>query len=497
MAVYRLSAKVIGRNAGRSVTAAAAYRAGECIEDERTGLAHDYRRRTGVEHVEILAPDNAPEWMRDRAKLWNAVELIEKRKDAQLARELQLALPCELDASQNLALVRGFVREQCVAHGMVADIAIHSPDREGDERNWHAHVLLTMRDLLGDGFGKKNRAWNESARLEDWREKWAEYQNRALERAGSKERVDHRSLEARGIDREAEPKLGPHASEMERRGKASDRGDERRAVWRRNQRREQLERRAEVIDLAAEREKRRAEAVLTREQAEAERIERDALAGIAAEEARHRDEAQRPRLLDPNARPLSVSRRAFEEQKHAAALSPEAFKAWAREKRQNLARAGEHRLVVMQLRHARERRDLADRLDLVYGPRLAEDRAALHRLEERIARGGFFYRLTRARRDRESAEALRANIADAQARRREQERPLEIRQEDEARAIEREQRNAAERLDKRLAVLEQKAVREPANDRKPAETTLERIRRERLAAQENDRQAGRDFDMER
>jgi len=162
MAIYRLSAQVISRSAGRSATAAAAYRAGVLIEDRRTGQAHDYERRSGVVHAEILAPENMPTWMMDREALWNAVEAVEKRKDAQLSREVQLALPHELDAAERLALVQDYVRQAFVAHGMVADIAIHAPHRQGDYRNWHAHVMLTMRAITVEGFGKKERAWNES-----------------------------------------------------------------------------------------------------------------------------------------------------------------------------------------------------------------------------------------------------------------------------------------------------------------------------------------------
>lgn len=223
VATYRLSAQVIGRSSGRSATAAAAYRAGVEIVDERTGLVHDYTRREGVEAVFIVAPESAPEWASDRSALWNAVEAVEKRKDAQLAREVQLSLPHELDAGQRRALVEGFVREQWTQAGMVADVALHAPDRDGDERNHHAHVMLTLREIGPDGFGPKNREWNRTERLEGWREAWAEHANRALERAGVAERIDHRSLTAQrveavaeldavradALDRMPEPKLGP------------------------------------------------------------------------------------------------------------------------------------------------------------------------------------------------------------------------------------------------------------------------------------------------
>lgn len=175
----------------------AAYRAGVLLKDERRGVEADYRRRRGVVHAEILAPDDAVAWLYDRATLWNAVELMEKRKDAQLAREINMALPHELTGDARLELVRTFVREQFVSLGMVADFAIHAPvPKNGDDpRNHHVHVLLTMRQAGGGGLRRvKTREWNSDAMLAGWRKAWAEYQNEALGRAGYQTRVDHRSL---------------------------------------------------------------------------------------------------------------------------------------------------------------------------------------------------------------------------------------------------------------------------------------------------------------
>lgn len=220
MAIYHFAAQVISRSAGRSATAAAAYRAGERIHDERTGQTFDYGKKSGVEHTGIMAPANAPDWVHDRAKLWNAVEHGEKRKDAQVCREIEMALPVELNNEQQLELVRGFVKQRFVRAGMVADIAIHRPKQE----NPHCHVLLTMRDIGPDGFGQKNRSWNDKQLLETWREQWAEHTNRALERAGHSARVDHRTLEAQGIDRVPQIHIGPKTPEMERRGIRTERG---------------------------------------------------------------------------------------------------------------------------------------------------------------------------------------------------------------------------------------------------------------------------------
>jgi hypothetical protein len=257
MAIFRFSATVVKRSAGRSATAAAAYRSGEELHDRRIDRVFDYTRRRGVLHAEILVPENTPDWMSDRAQLWNAVEIAEKRKDAQLAREVLVSLPHELTQEQRLDLVRDFVREEFVARGMIADLTVHTPDRKGDERNHHAHVMLTMREITGEGFGKKARDWNATEELEQWRAAWADAVNRTLEKYGHEARVDHRSLEAQDLDREPEPKLGPVATEMEREGRPSHAGDDRRAARDRNRRREELKVEmarvsAELYDLAAE-----------------------------------------------------------------------------------------------------------------------------------------------------------------------------------------------------------------------------------------------------
>ncbi|WP_081791459.1 MobQ family relaxase, partial [Paracoccus yeei] len=147
-----------------------------------------------------LAPEDAPDWVQDRAALWNAVEATETRKNSQVAREIRVALPHELDHAQRVELVREFCQREFVNRGMVADIALHAPGREGDERNHHAHILLTTREIGPEGFTTKNRDWNAKELLEGWREAWAQDTNRALERCGAHERVDHRTLEAQRIE---------------------------------------------------------------------------------------------------------------------------------------------------------------------------------------------------------------------------------------------------------------------------------------------------------
>jgi hypothetical protein len=230
MAQYHFAAALVCRSKGQSAVAAAAYRAGARLDDERLGKTFDYTRRRGVLHSEILAPENAPDWMRDRKQLWNAVEKAEKRKDSQLARSLDIALPHELTPEQNLKLVRAFVRAEFVDRGMIADVALHAPGRKGDDRNVHAHILLTTREIAGPAFGPKARDWNSKQELQQWRESWAGHANRILEREGFEERIDHRSLLDQGIDREPTTHVGPAGKEMEGRGDASDRAQRNRDI---------------------------------------------------------------------------------------------------------------------------------------------------------------------------------------------------------------------------------------------------------------------------
>lgn len=215
---YYLDVKMVARSAGQSAVAAAAYRAGERLQDDRYGKTHDYTRKA-VEYREIIAQDHAPDFIHDRESLWNAVERSEKRKDAQLAREVVVSLPRELSKHVQIDLVRRFVQDHFVTLGMVADFAIHAPKASDGNANPHAHILLTLRNLDTEGFGKKNRDWNTALFTKDDRVKdkspllvlrasWAEYVNRALNDSGSETRVDHRSHAERGLQKIPEPKLG-------------------------------------------------------------------------------------------------------------------------------------------------------------------------------------------------------------------------------------------------------------------------------------------------
>jgi MobA/MobL family len=227
VATYHLSCKAIGRSAGRSATGAAAYRAAERIHDARTGETHDYRRKRGVEHRELVLPSNAPAWARKREPLWNAAESAERRKNSTVAREFEIALPMELSAAQRRALAVGFANELVRRHGFAADVAIHLPHRSGDTRNHHAHILCSTRRLTPAGFADKTRELDDqrSGEIARWRERWAELQNEYLRSHGHEARVDHRTLEAQGLEREPTHHKGPAVTAMERRGLRTEVGE--------------------------------------------------------------------------------------------------------------------------------------------------------------------------------------------------------------------------------------------------------------------------------
>ena len=236
MAIFHLTAKVISRGKGQSAIAASAYRSGERLRDEQANEQKFYLARAErIEFTGIYAPKDAPEWAQDRNELWNHAERAEKRKDAQLAREIEIALPHELTAEQRRWAVQDFVREAFVRKGYAADVAIYAPDKKSDERNHHAHIMVTMRTLGAEGFAaKKDPDMNRREQLAEWREQWAHVANRHLERHGHAERIDHRSLKEQGIDREAGVHLGYAANEMNRRGAQSDRMDRLKGVIERN-----------------------------------------------------------------------------------------------------------------------------------------------------------------------------------------------------------------------------------------------------------------------
>jgi Ti-type conjugative transfer relaxase TraA len=234
MAIYHFSAKVISRASGRSAVAAAAYRSASRLHDERLDRDHNFTNKSGVVHSEVLLPDGAPEEWRDRERLWNDVEAFEKRKDAQLSREVEFAIPREMTQAQGIALARDFAQAEFVDHGMIADLNVHwDVDADGQPKP-HAHVMLTMREVNEQGFGAKVRDWNRTELVDRWRERWADHVNTRLAELDIDARIDHRSLEAQGIDLEPQHKIGPAASRMAGQGLASERLDEHRAIARAN-----------------------------------------------------------------------------------------------------------------------------------------------------------------------------------------------------------------------------------------------------------------------
>jgi Ti-type conjugative transfer relaxase TraA len=234
MAIFHFSAKVIGRAAGRSAVAAAAYRAGERLHDERLDRDHDFRAKSGVEHSEIMLPEGAPERFGDRATLWNEVEGCEKRKDAQLAREVEFSIPREMSKVDGIELARDFVQSEFVERGMIADLNVHWDIGADGMAKPHAHVMLTMREVSEGGFAQKVRDWNRTELVEQWRERWADHVNARLAELDIDVRIDHRSLEAQGIGLEPQDKIGPAASRMGERGLESERIEDHRAVAQRN-----------------------------------------------------------------------------------------------------------------------------------------------------------------------------------------------------------------------------------------------------------------------
>jgi ATP-dependent exoDNAse (exonuclease V) alpha subunit len=249
-AIYHLSIKIIKRTAAKSAVGAAAYRAAEKILNDYNGLTHDYTRKKGVIHSEIMLPDHAPPEYADRSTLWNAVEAVEKNKNSQLAREIEIALPKELSQEENIELAKEYVKKNFVNHGMVADVCFH----DKSDGNPHVHIMLTMRPMNLDGswgdkqrkeyildsngekiYDKKKRQykcksiattdWNEQSKAEEWRQAWADEVNAFLLRKNIDTRIDHRSYKRQGIEIIPTIHMGAAASEMERNGIKTEKGN--------------------------------------------------------------------------------------------------------------------------------------------------------------------------------------------------------------------------------------------------------------------------------
>jgi ATP-dependent exoDNAse (exonuclease V) alpha subunit len=246
--MYHLSVKPISRASGRSVTAAAAYRAGAEVIDQRTGEVHDYTRKRDVEFTEIVLPAGAPAWAMDRSELWSAAELAEKRKDARVGREYEVAIPRDLTREQGIALVRAFALDLSERYGVAVEFSVHRDDPrtwDGTEKGfegYHAHVLTSTRQLGADGFGgkatpelsdterRKQGLGSGADEIERTRERWERIANQYLEQAGQDQRIDRRSLEDQGLEREPTKHLGPNVTALERRGLKTDLGDVNRRI---------------------------------------------------------------------------------------------------------------------------------------------------------------------------------------------------------------------------------------------------------------------------
>lgn len=222
MAIYHFSVKTVARSAGRSATAAIAYRAGEKIYCEREGREHDYSRKTGVEYKEIYLPESAPQHLKNREKLWNEVEQRETRKNSTVAREFEIAFPSELNQEQRLAMLEELCASIVERHQVAVDACIHAPHTGSgsDERNYHAHILMSTRKLTPEGFTEKTRELDQkhSGEIEHWREHFAHICNMHLDMAGFTARVDHRSYKDQENGLEATLHEGPKVTELRRRG---------------------------------------------------------------------------------------------------------------------------------------------------------------------------------------------------------------------------------------------------------------------------------------
>jgi len=234
MAIYHFSAKVISRANGSSAVASAAYRSASELHDERLGRNHDFSNKAGVIHSDVMLPEGAPERLNDRSTLWNEVEAGEKRKDAQLAREVEFSIPREMNEKQGVQLARDFVQKQFVDRGMVADLNVHWDKAKDGTPKPHAHVMLSMREVGPEGFGQKVREWNSNALLKEWREAWADHVNERLAQLDIDARIDHRTLEAQGIDLEPQHKIGPAASRMPEQGLEAERAEDHARIAREN-----------------------------------------------------------------------------------------------------------------------------------------------------------------------------------------------------------------------------------------------------------------------
>jgi hypothetical protein len=294
VAIYHLTVKCMSRSRGQSATAAAAYRSALKIRDARTGELHDYSRKGGVLHRELVVPAGAPQWARQREQLWNAAERAETRRNSTVAREFEVALPSELTREERSRLAVDFAQAIAARHRCAVDVSVHRPGRGGDTRNHHAHLLCTTRRLDAQGFKDKTRELDDAktGEVSYWRERWAALTNERLKERGLSIRIDHRTLEAQGIERAPRVHKGPLLTALERRGipaRVLRRLEEERAL----EVQVRLEQAAELGRLERERAALSQSIVLLSTDIAAARHERDR--GKSSELERWREEARRTR----------------------------------------------------------------------------------------------------------------------------------------------------------------------------------------------------------
>ena len=367
VAIYHLSVKPICRSAGRSATAAAAYRAACLMVDERTGLKYDYRRKGGVLSSDIVLPIDAPAWATNRSALWNAAESAEKRKDACVAREFEVALPWELSRTARRNLVLTFAKRMADEEGCAVDASIHAPDDEGDDRNEHAHILRTTRKIGEAGLGEKLETEKAGRKrkddLEKVRELWEKLANAALENAGHQTRIDRRTLEAQGIDREPSRHLGPAATGFERKtGKDSDK----REGWN-----DQAAGRATAVAAVDE----RIHALASERRLEAARAEAQTLAEAAARAEAQERIAAKAKAAEQEAARAEVARITAEAEALEAARSAAAQEA-AREEAEARAEAAAHAAKAEAQARAQAARETIAKVTAEAAARKAERTAA-------------------------------------------------------------------------------------------------------------------------
>ena len=246
MAIYHFSCKILSRKKGQNSIRSAAYQSGEKIKDDKTGEVYDFRRKKDIGETGILLPDGAPSSWTDRHNLWNVVESVEKRQDAQLCRDFDAALPAELDEETRRRIALDFMRNELIGKGMVVDYAFHTPTG-----NPHVHFKTTMRKVKNGKFSAKERSWNDKSFLKELRKKWETYVNRELQIAGL-EKIDHRSYKDRGLDTLPTIHEGFFARKIERNGGISVRCEHNRLAKKLNQ--DIISNKKDIQDLAKDRE---------------------------------------------------------------------------------------------------------------------------------------------------------------------------------------------------------------------------------------------------